>query len=77
VKSASMGKLDSSVSQTRVSSFGRTRIYLEEEDDCSTLSSDDDYDNDDTDGEYDDQELLLEFQKLISKLMKWKSPMFS
>jgi hypothetical protein len=65
-----LGKLDSPVFQTGVSSFGRTRIDLEEEHDCSTSSSDDDNDDDDTDDEYDDQELLLEFQKLISKHMK-------
>jgi hypothetical protein len=28
------------------------------------------YDDDDTDDEYDDKELLLEFKKLISKHMK-------
>jgi hypothetical protein len=45
---------------------------LLEEEDCSTSSSevDDDDDDDDTDDEYYDQELLLEFQKLISKHMK-------
>jgi hypothetical protein len=42
---------------------------LVEEDDCSTSSSDDD-DDDDTDNEYDDQVLLEEFHKLISKYMK-------
>jgi hypothetical protein len=42
---------------------------LSEEDDCSTSSSDindDDY----TDDEYDEQERLVEFKKLISKHMK-------
>jgi hypothetical protein len=34
------------------------------------MSFDDDNDDDDIDNEYDDQELLLEFQKLISKHMK-------
>jgi hypothetical protein len=53
--------LDCLVSQTGVSGFGRTKIDLAEEDDCSMLSSDDE--NDDTDDEYDDQELLLEFKK--------------
>jgi hypothetical protein len=40
---------------------------LAEEDECSTSSSDID---DDTDDEYDEQELLVEFGKLISKHMK-------
>jgi hypothetical protein len=40
---------------------------LAEEDDCSMSSSDDD---DDTYDEYDEQELLVEFKKLISKHMK-------
>jgi hypothetical protein len=40
---------------------------LAEKDDCSTPSSDDD---DDIDDEYDEQELLVEFKKLISKYMK-------
>jgi hypothetical protein len=43
---------------------------LAEEDDCSTLSSDDDNDDDDIDDEYNDQDLLLEFQKLIRKHIK-------
>jgi hypothetical protein len=34
VKSASLGKLDGPVSQTRVSNFGRTKITLAKEDDC-------------------------------------------
>jgi hypothetical protein len=34
------------------------------------VSSDDNNDDDDTDDEYDDQKLLLEFQKLISKHME-------
>jgi hypothetical protein len=34
VKSASLGKLDGPVSQTRVSDFGRTKITLAKEDDC-------------------------------------------
>jgi hypothetical protein len=42
---------------------------LAEEDDCSTSSSDDD-DDDDTYDEYNEQELLVEFKKLISKHMK-------
>jgi hypothetical protein len=62
VKFASLRKLDSPVSQTGVSGFGRTKNDLAEEDDCSTSNSDDDNDDDDTDDEYDDQELLLEFQ---------------
>jgi hypothetical protein len=40
---------------------------LAEEDDCSTSISDDDVDTDD---EYDEQELLVEFKKLISKHIK-------
>jgi hypothetical protein len=46
--------------------FGRTEITLPEEKDCSTSSSDD---NDDAD-EYDHEELLSKFQKLISKHIK-------
>jgi hypothetical protein len=42
---------------------------LSEEDDCSTSSSDVD-DDVDIDDEYDEQELLVEFKKLISKHMK-------
>jgi hypothetical protein len=71
VKFTSLGKLDGLVFQTRVSDFGRTKIDLPEEDDCFMSSSDDDNDDDDDiDDEYDNQELLLEFQKLISKHMK-------
>jgi hypothetical protein len=69
VKSASLEKQDGTVSQTGVSGFGRTKVILAEEDDCFTSSSEDDNDDDDTGDEYD-QELLLEFQKLISKHMK-------
>jgi hypothetical protein len=60
--------LDYPVSQTETSYFGRTKATLVEEDDCSLSSSD--IDDDDTDDEYDDQEFLLEFKKLISKHMK-------
>jgi hypothetical protein len=66
-KSASLGKPDCPVSQTGLSGFGRIESSLAEEDDCSTSSSDDDnniYD------EYDEQELLMEFKKLISKNIK-------
>jgi hypothetical protein len=42
---------------------------LSEEDDCSTSSSNVD-DDDDIDDEYDEQELLVEFRKLILKHMK-------
>jgi hypothetical protein len=72
VKSASLGKPDGLVSQTRTSSFGRTKVTLAEENDCSMSSSDDDNDDDDddTDDEYDDQDLWLEFKKHISKHMK-------
>jgi hypothetical protein len=66
-KSASLRKPDCLVSQTGGSSFGRTKDILSKEDDCSTLSSDDD---DGIDDEYDEQELLVEFKKLISKHMK-------
>jgi hypothetical protein len=68
-KSASLGKPDCPVSQTRGSGFGRIENVLSEEDDCSTLSSDVD-DNNDTNDEYDKQELLVEFKKLIRKYMK-------
>jgi hypothetical protein len=43
---------------------------LAKEEDCSTSSSNVDDDDDDIDDEYDDQVLLDEFQKLISKHMK-------
>jgi hypothetical protein len=69
LNSASLGKSDGSVSQTRGSSFSRMENVLSEENDCSTSSSDVDND-DDTDDEYDEQELLVEFKKLISKHMK-------
>jgi hypothetical protein len=42
---------------------------LSEEDDCSTSSSNIN-DDDDIDDEYDEQELLVEFRKLICKHMK-------
>jgi hypothetical protein len=69
LNSVSLGKLDSPISQTVVSSFGRTENVLAEEDDCYTSSFDID-DDDDTDDEYDEHELLVEFKKLISKHMK-------
>jgi hypothetical protein len=69
VKSVSMGKPDYLVSQTGVSDLGRTENVLAEEDDYSTPCSDVNDDND-TDDEYDEQELLVEFKKLISKHMK-------
>jgi hypothetical protein len=53
-----------------VSGFGRTKIILIEENDCSSSCSDDDNDDNDTEDEYDDQELLVEFKKLISKHIK-------
>jgi hypothetical protein len=62
-------KSDGLVSQTGVSNFGRTKVTLAKDEDCSTSSSDVN-DDGDTDDEYDDQELLLKFQKLISKHMK-------
>jgi hypothetical protein len=55
--------------QTGGSGFGRIKNILSEEDDCSTSSSDVD-DDDGTNDEYDEQELLVEFKKLISKHMK-------
>jgi hypothetical protein len=70
VKSVSLGKLDYSVSQTGLSGFGRTKIHLAEEDDCFMSSFDNENDGDHTDEEYDDQDLLLEFQNHISKNMK-------
>jgi hypothetical protein len=58
--------LGSPIFQTGGSDFGRTEKDLSEEDDCSTSSSD----VDDTDDEYDEQEILVEFRKLIRKHMK-------
>jgi hypothetical protein len=55
------------VSQTGGSGFGRIETSLAEEDNCSTSSSNDD---DDTYDEYNEQELLMEFKKLINKHMK-------
>jgi hypothetical protein len=66
-KSVSLGKPECPISQTRLSNFSRIETSLAEKDDCSTPSSDDD---DDIDDEYDEQELLVEFKKLISKYMK-------
>jgi hypothetical protein len=43
---------------------------LAEKDDHSTSSSDADNDDDDIDDENDEQELLVEFKKLINKHMK-------
>jgi hypothetical protein len=69
LNSASLRKSDGSVSQTGVYVFGRTKNVLAEGDDCSTLSSN--INNDDgKDDEYDEQELLVEFEKLMSKHMK-------
>jgi hypothetical protein len=65
--SASLGKSDCPISQTGLSGFGRIETFLAEEGDYSTSSSDDD---DDTYDEYDEQEFLVEFKKLISKYMK-------
>jgi hypothetical protein len=50
------GKPDCPISQTGVSSFGRIETSLVEDDNI--------------DDEYDYEELLLEFKKLISKYMK-------
>jgi hypothetical protein len=69
VEYASLEKLDCPISQTGVSSFSRIEITLAEEEDCSMSSSHID-DDDGTDDEYDHEELLSEFQKLISKHIK-------
>jgi hypothetical protein len=69
LKSTSLGKPDCLVSQTGTSGFSRIETTLAEKDDFSMSSSDID-DDDDADDEYDDQELLLEFKKLISKHIK-------
>jgi hypothetical protein len=65
-KSASLGKLDCPVFQTGLSDFGRIETSLAKEDYCYTSSSD----NDDTNDEYDELELLVEFKRLIIKHMK-------
>jgi hypothetical protein len=70
VKSANLEKLECPISQTGTSNFGRIENCLAEEDDHSMLSSNVDNDDDGTDDEYDEQELLVEFKKLISKHMK-------
>jgi hypothetical protein len=51
--------------KTGLSGIGRIETSLVEEDDCSTSSF-----HDDDDDEYDEQELLVEFKKLISKHIK-------
>jgi hypothetical protein len=66
-KSVCLEKLDCLVSQTGMSGFGRTEDILSKEDNCSTSMFNDD---DGTDYEYDEQELFVEFKKLISKHMK-------
>jgi hypothetical protein len=66
-KFVSLVKSDCPISQTGLFSFGKMETSLAEEDDCSTSSSN--YD-DDTDDEYGEQKLLVEFKKLISKHMK-------
>jgi hypothetical protein len=66
-KSTHLGRPDCPISQTRGFSFDRTEDILSKKDDYSTSSSDDD---DGTNDEYDEQELLVEFKKLISKHMK-------
>jgi hypothetical protein len=70
VKSVSLGKLDCPIFQTGTSNFGRTENCLAEEDDHFTSSSNIDNDDDHIDDEYDEQEFLVEFKKLISKHMK-------
>jgi hypothetical protein len=69
LNSVSLKKPDDLISQTGGFDFARTENDLSEEDDCSISSSDVDDDNE-TDDEYDEQELLMEFKKLISKHMK-------
>jgi hypothetical protein len=69
LNSASLEKQDGPVSQTGVSDFGRIENVLAKEDNYSMSSSNVD-DDDNTDAEYDEQELLVEFKKLISKHMK-------
>jgi hypothetical protein len=69
LNSVSLEKPDGPVSQTGVSNFGRIENVLADEDNCSMSSSHIDND-DDIDDEYDEQELLMEFKKLISKHMK-------
>jgi hypothetical protein len=69
LSSATLEKSDGLVFQSGESDFGRIEKDLSEEDDCSTSSSDVD-DDDDIDNEYDEQELLVEFRKLIRKHMK-------
>jgi hypothetical protein len=66
-KSVSLRKSDCPISQIGGSGFDRTKEILSKEDDCSTSNSDDD---DGTNDEYDKQELLVEFKKLISKHIK-------
>jgi hypothetical protein len=53
-------KPDGPVSQIGVSGFDKTENVLIEEDNCSTSNSDVN-DDDKTDDEYDEQELLVEF----------------
>jgi hypothetical protein len=69
LNSVSLGKPDGPVFQIEGSGFGKTENVLSEEDKCSTSSSDVD-DDDITNDEYDKQELLVEFRKLICKHMK-------
>jgi hypothetical protein len=52
VKFVSLGKPNCPISQTGISSFGRTETSLVEED-CSISSFNDDDDDDDTNNEYD------------------------
>jgi hypothetical protein len=66
-KFVSLVKSDYPVSQTGLFSFGKIETSLAEENDCFTSSSN--YD-DDTNDEYGEQKLLVEFKKLISKHMK-------
>jgi hypothetical protein len=82
-KSVNLRKLDSLVSQTGCSNFGRTEASSLNEDDCSSSSSgddnlpsdndetdEDDSINDDDDDDDSNQVHMEEFYKLISKHMK-------
>jgi hypothetical protein len=74
--------LDGLVSQTGVSGFGRIETSFAKEDDCSTSRSNIDDEDNDTNDEYDDKELLLEFKKTHNQAYEIAkeicgSPMFS
>jgi hypothetical protein len=64
-----VGKPEGPVFETGGSGFGRIENDLSEEHVCS-MSNSNINDDGDTDDEYDEQELLMEFKKLINKHMK-------